>query len=300
MIPSPCIGVCRIDEVSGLCLGCARTPGEVATWSTASNETRNNVWADLPARRVRLGLSMHRAAWTVRDMRSFIIDTLRFGGGTWVSGVYGAVAEFCVGQGEAIAVDFSGSTVKATTSRGGISFGLSEHVRALAFGSSPAPACTCIVVLAILRNRAPPPSFFGLTCVGPDNEAIRWEHRRETLYDLGLGRSTGFGIRTAQVDLVGRLDECTGMRWPALMASIGGEIVRASPARVIRNPLGRIEVFTPIPLPSFASIQGPHTHFRPDQLSVGGDLPPSLQVPEIYVPCAIHYPDKPAGLRATV
>ncbi len=286
MVPSPCIGLCRVDDASGLCLGCARTPGEIAMWRNAPEEELNRVWAELPARRSYLGLNMHRLAWTINDVRSFIVDTLRLGGGTWVSGVYGAAAGFSVVQGEAIDLKARGPIVSATTSRGVISFQLSESVRALSFGS------TGIVLLAVPRVRAQLPSFFGLTCLGPDNEAIGQEHRRETLYDFGLGKAVGFGVRTARPDLAARLNECAGMKWPALIASMDREIAHASPTRVVRSPLGRIEVFAPILLPGEASPQGPRTHFRPDQLAVGGEVPPALQIPDVYFPCAIHYPDK--------
>lgn len=248
MIPSPCIGLCRIDDSSGLCLGCARTRGEIAMWRQASQYELSRVWAELPARRVRLGLGMHRVGWTVNDVRSFIVDTLRFGGGTWVSGIHGAVAEFCVGEGEPIDLDIGEAVANARTSRGAISFRLSEHIRALAFGSSPDPTGVDIVVLAVSRERASP--LFGLTCLGPDTEAIGREHRGEALYDFGLGKmAAGFGVRTARPDLVSSLSGCVGLKWPDLRASIGSAILRVSPTRVVRSSLGRIEVFTPIPLP---------------------------------------------------
>lgn len=50
MIESPCIGVCRIDSVSGWCLGCARALDEIARWSNMTNAERGNVCAQLVAR----------------------------------------------------------------------------------------------------------------------------------------------------------------------------------------------------------------------------------------------------------
>ncbi|MEM8878798.1 MAG: DUF1289 domain-containing protein, partial [Pseudomonadota bacterium] len=29
---SPCVGLCRLDEATGYCLGCARTGDEIADW----------------------------------------------------------------------------------------------------------------------------------------------------------------------------------------------------------------------------------------------------------------------------
>ena len=31
-VPSPCISICSMDEVSGYCKGCWRTVDEVASW----------------------------------------------------------------------------------------------------------------------------------------------------------------------------------------------------------------------------------------------------------------------------
>ena len=48
---SPCNDVCRVDERSGLCLGCYRTLDEIARWSAMVDEQRRAVLDALPARR---------------------------------------------------------------------------------------------------------------------------------------------------------------------------------------------------------------------------------------------------------
>lgn len=48
--PSPCISVCRIDEVSGLCLGCLRSLDEIAAWSSLSPPARRGVWQTIAER----------------------------------------------------------------------------------------------------------------------------------------------------------------------------------------------------------------------------------------------------------
>ena len=48
---SPCIKVCQIDPRTRLCLGCARTLEEIATWSRLGAEARQAVLRDLPRRR---------------------------------------------------------------------------------------------------------------------------------------------------------------------------------------------------------------------------------------------------------
>ena len=48
--PSPCISVCRMDAVTGLCEGCFRTLDEVACWGMASDEERRAIWRQLVQR----------------------------------------------------------------------------------------------------------------------------------------------------------------------------------------------------------------------------------------------------------
>ncbi|MBS1189941.1 MAG: hypothetical protein H6R10_1733 [Rhodocyclaceae bacterium] len=51
MLPSPCINVCKMDEKSGLCLGCFRTLDEIAGWSAASDAVRLDILARIAKRR---------------------------------------------------------------------------------------------------------------------------------------------------------------------------------------------------------------------------------------------------------
>ena len=55
-VASPCISVCVIDPVSGVCAGCYRTLDEIAGWIELTNDARRKLIAGLPERRARLGL----------------------------------------------------------------------------------------------------------------------------------------------------------------------------------------------------------------------------------------------------
>jgi predicted Fe-S protein YdhL (DUF1289 family) len=55
-VASPCTSVCRMDEASGLCVGCARTLDEIASWSVIDDDAKRAIVAALPARRARLHL----------------------------------------------------------------------------------------------------------------------------------------------------------------------------------------------------------------------------------------------------
>jgi uncharacterized protein len=50
-VPSPCISVCRIDEATGLCVGCLRTLDEIAAWSMLDDDARRDVWRAIGERR---------------------------------------------------------------------------------------------------------------------------------------------------------------------------------------------------------------------------------------------------------
>ena len=54
---SPCIGICRLDERSGVCIGCYRTIQEIARWGAMGRDERARVFAALDGRRSVLQLA---------------------------------------------------------------------------------------------------------------------------------------------------------------------------------------------------------------------------------------------------
>ncbi|PHY12654.1 DUF1289 domain-containing protein [Caulobacter sp. B11] len=49
-IATPCVKVCAVDGVSGVCLGCRRTLPEIAGWAQLSDDERAAIIAALPGR----------------------------------------------------------------------------------------------------------------------------------------------------------------------------------------------------------------------------------------------------------
>lgn len=47
---TPCINVCVLDTLSGLCRGCGRTADEIARWSSLDDSERARIMALLPGR----------------------------------------------------------------------------------------------------------------------------------------------------------------------------------------------------------------------------------------------------------
>jgi predicted Fe-S protein YdhL (DUF1289 family) len=46
-VPSPCVGVCRLDDAGRVCTGCGRTLSEIAEWGGASAERKRAILARL-------------------------------------------------------------------------------------------------------------------------------------------------------------------------------------------------------------------------------------------------------------
>jgi predicted Fe-S protein YdhL (DUF1289 family) len=48
-VPSPCIGLCRLDE-KDTCLGCGRTLAEIAEWTSCSTARKQTIVSIASAR----------------------------------------------------------------------------------------------------------------------------------------------------------------------------------------------------------------------------------------------------------
>jgi hypothetical protein len=99
-----------------------------------------------------------------------------------------------------------------------------------------------------------------LTVVGPDRDALQADRCGDMLVDLGLGQPTAFCVRTRNADLLAALRANEGASWRTALPALGPPLVAASPTRVLCGPLGRTEVYNPIPPPYGRSPAGSHTH----------------------------------------
>ncbi len=55
-VPSPCVGVCRLSEDTGLCQGCWRTRDELRAWKTSDDQSKLAVWRLVEQRQREAGL----------------------------------------------------------------------------------------------------------------------------------------------------------------------------------------------------------------------------------------------------
>jgi predicted Fe-S protein YdhL (DUF1289 family) len=290
-IPSPCIGICTMDEALGFCLGCGRTGDEIAEWSTADDIRRSAIWAVLPERIDALGIAITRLPWPHGRIAEFVAESLGQRSGAWVLGCFGATAEFNCRHDEPCDVSVSGETITAASGRGALQLTIGEKVRALRLRALHSRPGYRAIFLVVPKERANLPVATTLTSLGRDEGAIRPECRNDLLFDLGLGRSDlRFCVRTAAADLLDSLNQASGLPLLDVLRDAGATILRHSPARVVESPLGRAEIYTPIPPPGGQSPDGPHTHLLPGYLTSGRATPPCIDLPPVYAVGATFYP----------
>lgn len=51
--PSPCISVCQMDPLTGLCIGCTRTIDEIRDWIISTPDERHAILAKIAERRAK-------------------------------------------------------------------------------------------------------------------------------------------------------------------------------------------------------------------------------------------------------
>ena len=66
-IESPCNRICLVHREIGLCIGCLRTPGEIAAWSTMTPEARRAIIQILPERKPQLSQKRRGRAARLAD-----------------------------------------------------------------------------------------------------------------------------------------------------------------------------------------------------------------------------------------
>ncbi|MCB9958111.1 MAG: DUF1289 domain-containing protein [Rhodospirillaceae bacterium] len=288
---SPCVGVCRLDDASGLCLGCARTVDEITLWRDMDTAARGAVWRALPARLAAMNVSSHQLPWDGQMARRFVTESIRSAAGTWVLGVVGAVGEFLRAADEAVEIAEDGDTIAATTPRAALRVSLGRRVRATSLPGPTDREDKRRIVLSLPAAAMEVPMRDTIGDCGPDTAAIRSDDRDGRLFDMGLGRAAArFCVRTEFPPLIEALNAAVGETWQQILPRIAPLLVAVSPVRVIETGLGRVEIATPIPPPDGASPDGPHTHFLPDHIALGRDLPLGMEIPSAYAPGAIFYP----------
>jgi hypothetical protein len=101
-------------------------------------------------------------------------------------------------------------------------------------------------------------------------------------------------VRAADESLIGALDALEGLALLSHAGTVAAELIRAtSPVRVMLSPVGRIEVYAPIPPPNGKSPAGPHTHLLPKLIASGRTHSANAPIPAGLQPVLMLHPQSP-------
>lgn len=290
ILASPCVGTCRIDPVTGWCLGCARSGAEIASWPGQSEAWRTAVWQALPARFERLGIACRRLPWTTSDIRDFVARTLTRAAGCWDVGVPGARAEFAPRPGAKVALRVRGTCIEAVNEVGALRLDIDDDVRALTFDPPATPAGRQTIVLAVSRERGRLPLATGITDLGEDLAALGPGGAEARLFDLGLGRKEArFCLRCAPGAARDALSAAAGLSLADAWARIGPALGDESVACVVESALGRIEVMAPPAAPGARAPTCAKAQLRPEHLAAHAALAANTALPRAYLPGAVFH-----------
>lgn len=189
----------------------------------------------------------------------------------WSIGTFGAVGEFMRDEDEDVRFVRDGDTVTIVTPRAGIAVHSIPGLQAIAFDTLSSDGETWGQSVAFCLALPGRMDQQGVAWLGKDGEALREEDRDAELFDLGVGRGhVRFCARTRDTKLAAALKTLEGKDlFGAEGAAVMGEVLRAQPHRVVTSPVGRVEVYAPIPMPGGSSPEGPHTHLLPKMVASG-------------------------------
>jgi hypothetical protein len=229
------------------------------------------------------------------DVNAFLAAQLADCETHWSLGTFGALAEFARDAGEPVVFSRGERSASAVTARGGIRIEPRPGLRLAASESTTRESWSHRVSLCLPMAACAMGRRAVLTELGPDVEALREQDRDATLFDLGLDvLQLDACVRVSDPGVAATLRSCAGRSIfdggnPAMAA-----ILAAHPHRIFLGPVGRIEVFQPIPSPDGRSPDGPHTHVLPKLLQHKRTHAATEPVPDGFVPCAHLYPAHPA------
>ena len=217
----------------------------------------------------------------------------------WTIGTFGALAEFHHVANDLpplVAMTETGGEV--VTRRGGIRITVVAGVRPVAFEalSQRPQAWSHALAFCLPAGTAAMGRRIELTELGPDAEALRNEDRGAVLFDMGVGAPhVDFCVRTADPTLIALLRQEQGRSLLHPGSAAMAAIVAASPHRVCRSRLGRIEVYQPIPPPvqGARSPEGPHTHVLLDLLKRRRTHSANMPIPDGWLAALTLHPANP-------
>ena len=186
--PSPCVGICTMNDDAGLCIGCGRDRNEITNWISHDDDQKVAIWNELPGRMAQLGATSFRLAPEPDQIAAFVRKTLEDKAGRWVMGSTGASATFDTASTIAISEDDDWVTASSGDGQG---VRVKKHDRMRAFGLTlgDEQKRMMAVALVIPRGRAKLEPAESVANVGQDQHAIDPVKQSATLVDLAFGRT---------------------------------------------------------------------------------------------------------------
>lgn len=187
----------------------------------------------------------------------------------WSMGSSGAIGEFNWDADEDC-FHFNDGRLGCITDRGALALTLRDDLEPLAYEylTKNPGHWTQGIAFCLDAEKAKMKNYSVVTELGPDEDALKAEHKKHILFDMGLNQGfVDIAIRTDNAELIDALRQACGSNLlmpgnPAMAA-----IIKAGPHRVFTTALGRLEVYQPIGIEK--SPEGPHTHVLPKLMASG-------------------------------
>lgn len=213
----------------------------------------------------------------------------------WSIGTFGAVGEFMRDEDEDVRFTSDGGRVSIVTARAGLSVDTVPGLQAIAFDTLSADGETWGQSVAFCLPQPDDMEQHGVVALGLDKDALREEDRDAELFDLGVGRGhVHFCARTRDAGLIAALKSIEGKDlFGPEGSAVMGEVLRAQPNRIVISPVGRVEVYAPIPMPGGSSPEGPHTHLLPRMVASGLTHAANSPIPAGLQPVLQLHPSSP-------
>ncbi|SCW35407.1 hypothetical protein SAMN02927924_00140 [Sphingobium faniae] len=177
----------------------------------------------------------------------------------WSIGTFGVAGEFMRDTDEPATIHRDDERIEIVTPRGAMRFAPVDDMHTVAWDSLSADGESWGHGMAICMA-VPATPHRAIHALGVDAQALRPDDRTHRLFGLGGGHgAVDMALRTDDADLIAAMDRSVGTAFLG-HDEIMRHVLRAQPHRVLLSPIGRIEIFQPVPPPDGKSPEGPHTH----------------------------------------
>lgn len=217
---------------------------------------------------------------------------------SWCVATYGAIAEFHIKDIKRLKCTLSETGGNIITDWGSISINLTESTRVLPYETLARRNKFWLhgINFCLPKSEAQMASRSVLTELGEDEEALNTSNSTNYLFDLGLEIDhIDACIRTADKELLNILRKNLGKPLFDAKNTSFSAIKEASPERVFKTKLGKIEVTQGIGSTSknIPTPHGPHTHVLPKLLKHKRTHSKNIFIPPEHSPSLGLFPPNP-------